>query len=222
MGHFRYLFFDLDGTLADSERGIAESVRYSLRHFGIEENDRSTLIRFIGPPLEDSYHEIYGFTPEQCDEAVRLYREAYLGGNIDMVSCYPGIGTLLRRTQEAGLFNILCSSKPTPMAARVLKTLDLLPFFSLVCGAEIERGISRKSDVVRLTLKELGAKHPGFSPRQVLMIGDREYDITGAADNGIAAAGVSWGFAAPGELEAAGAVYVAQDTGELARFILDS
>lgn len=60
---YKYLLFDLDGTLADPAEGITRSVAYALSHFGIEVKDRRTLYPFIGPPLADSFREFYHFFP---------------------------------------------------------------------------------------------------------------------------------------------------------------
>ena len=61
-----YLLFDLDGTLTDSQEGITRSVAYALEAFGIRETDLAALRRFIGPPLDDSFMEYYGFSAEQA------------------------------------------------------------------------------------------------------------------------------------------------------------
>ena len=51
------------------------------------------------------------------------------------------------------------------------------------------------------------------------MVGDRKYDILGAKANGVASLGVRYGYAAPGELEAAGADFVVQSVEELSRLL---
>ena len=56
------VLFDLDGTLIDSSEGIIKSARYALSHFGLEEPDTEKLYQFIGPPLSDSFRNIYGFS----------------------------------------------------------------------------------------------------------------------------------------------------------------
>ena len=58
---YRYILFDLDGTLSDPGEGITRSVAYALARFGIEVSDRSALYPFIGPPLLDSFAKYYGF-----------------------------------------------------------------------------------------------------------------------------------------------------------------
>ena len=68
-----------------------------------------------------------------------------------------------------------------------------------------------------------GAGRVGFVPgglpprEEIVMVGDREHDVLGAAAHGIGCLGVSWGYAVPGELEDAGALRVVASTDELAR-----
>ena len=50
----RILLFDLDGTLTDSREGIVRSVRYALEKRNRPIPPEDILLRFIGPPLEDS------------------------------------------------------------------------------------------------------------------------------------------------------------------------
>ena len=73
----KYLLFDLDGTLTDPEEGITKAVWLALKHFGIEVKDRTELRPFIGPPLWDQFQEYAGFTREQAEEAVKVFREYY-------------------------------------------------------------------------------------------------------------------------------------------------
>ena len=77
MKQYKYLLFDLDGTITDSESGITRCVEYALNHFGIQVNDLRELSPFIGPPLMDSFKDFYNFTDEQATIAVAKYRERY-------------------------------------------------------------------------------------------------------------------------------------------------
>jgi phosphoglycolate phosphatase-like HAD superfamily hydrolase len=75
MKDYNVVFFDLDGTISDSGRGITNSVKYALRKFGIEETDYEKLRRFVGPPLYASFEKYYGFTNVEAVKAVEYYRE---------------------------------------------------------------------------------------------------------------------------------------------------
>ena len=61
---YHYIFFDLDGTLTDSKEGILNSLRYAFDKLGEPVPPESTLIKFIGPPLQDSFAEFCGFSAE--------------------------------------------------------------------------------------------------------------------------------------------------------------
>ena len=56
----KYVLFDLDGTLTDSEPGIIHSVLYTLERFGIQEKRPASLRRLIGPPLDESFSVFMG------------------------------------------------------------------------------------------------------------------------------------------------------------------
>ena len=58
------------------------------------------------------------------------------------------------------------------------------------------------------------------APEAALMVGDRKYDVTGAAACGVPCLGVYYGYAEPGELEAAGAAAVVQTVAELGERLL--
>lgn len=69
---YKYLFFDLDGTLTDPAEGITNSIIYSLKKFNIEINDRTTLYKFIGPPLVDSFMKFYGFDEKRHGQQLNI------------------------------------------------------------------------------------------------------------------------------------------------------
>ena len=85
------ILFDFDGTLFDTGEGILRSVQYALEGFGIHETDTARLRKFVGPPLLDSFSELYAMTPEQAQAAVARYRERYLPVGIYECTLYPGI-----------------------------------------------------------------------------------------------------------------------------------
>lgn len=71
------VLFDFDGTLFDTGEGILRSVQYALEGFGIRETDTARLRKFVGPPLFDSFTELYGMQPAQAQAATERYRERY-------------------------------------------------------------------------------------------------------------------------------------------------
>ena len=64
------ILFDFDGTLFDTGEGILRSVQYALEGFGIHETDTARLRKFVGPPLLDSFSELYAMTPSAMPAAM--------------------------------------------------------------------------------------------------------------------------------------------------------
>ena len=59
---FTAVLFDLDGTLTDPAEGITNSVVYALKKMGIEPPSKKELLKFIGPPLAESFEKFYCFS----------------------------------------------------------------------------------------------------------------------------------------------------------------
>ena len=74
---YRYILFDLDGTLTDSREGIVHCVRETIQGCGGPVPAEETLLRFIGPPLQDSFIRFCGYSPEKAAEAVERFRLLY-------------------------------------------------------------------------------------------------------------------------------------------------
>ena len=112
--------------------------------------------------------------------------------------------------KEAGATICLATAKPKEAAVLVLGHFDIARYFDVMGGAQEERGIFNKTDVLRDLLHCTGA-----APEQVVLVGDRQDDMRGAAN----CIGVAYGYAKPGELEAFSPVLLAKNTGELLSFL---
>lgn len=62
---YKVVLFDLDGTLVDPVVGITNSIIHAFKKYNMEVKDRSELLKFIGPPLVDSFQEFYGFSKKK-------------------------------------------------------------------------------------------------------------------------------------------------------------
>ncbi len=212
---YKYIFFDLDGTLTDPKEGITNCVKYALEQFGIHETDNSKLMKFIGPPLVYSFREYYGFDEEKALAAVAKYRERFSTVGIFENRVYNGIEDFLQRLVDAGRVLVLATSKPKIFADRIVVKYRLRPYFKLICGSELDGTRNEKNEVIEYAIEKLAI------PRdKILMVGDRKHDIIGAKKCGIASCGVRFGYAEPGELEDAGADHIADDLNELYKIIV--
>ena len=212
---YKYILFDLDGTVTDPGIGITNSVMHALRKFGIIEEDRRELYKFIGPPLADSFQRFYQFSEEEAVLGIEYYREYYRDKGIFENVVYEGMEDLLTSLKETGAELILATSKPEEFAKRILEYFHLDGYFSFVAGATMDEKRVKKAEVITYALERNGI----IDLSQVLMIGDREHDIIGAHETGVKAMGVLYGYGDRRELEKAGADYIAEDIGEIKKFL---
>lgn len=212
---FETILFDLDGTLTDPGLGITNSVMFALERFGIHESDRQKLYPFIGPPLWDSFMRFYGMSREEADRAVTVYREYYADRGLFENTVYPGIPQMLEELRAQGKTLAVATSKPEGFSVKILEHFGLAKFFDRIAGASMDQSRSRKADVIRYALSEL----PQADPRTAVMVGDREHDVLGAREVGLPCVGVLYGYGDRPELEAAGALSIAENVEALKNFL---
>ncbi len=210
--------FDLDGTLTDPKEGITKAVAIALNRFGIRE-EPGNLTHFIGPPLDESFPEFYGFDREQVAVATETFREYYVRqGWLENVP-YPGMAELLRDLQAAGKRLLVATSKPEVTAVRVLEHFGMAQYFDRICGAPLDNQEgARKANVIRSALDWAG---PGWDAGNTVMVGDRRHDVAGAHEVGLPCVGVLYGYGSRAEHEKAGAEFIVEDIPALRQLLLE-
>lgn len=212
------ILFDLDGTLTDSREGIVNSVKYTIEKLGGPVPDPQTLLKFIGPPLQESFMEHCGYSREQAIEGVRLFRERYVPVGQYENEAAPGMREVLERLKARGYLLALASSKPEELCESICRRFGFTPSLSAITGSPVGADWE-KADVIREAMRRL--RLTDADKPSILMVGDRKYDVLGARACGLACVGVEFfGYAAPGELAEAGAAAVVQTAEELEQYIL--
>jgi len=213
----KYILIDLDGTITNPKIGITKSVQYALKHFNIQIEDLNSLCKHIGPPLREGFIEYYGFSEEEAEQAVKKYREYYEVTGIYENEEYEGIEELLRKLKVAGKTMIVATSKPEKFAKKVIEYFHLEEYFDDICGSNLDSSRAEKAEVIHYALEKNGITDLS----QVVMVGDRKYDIMGAKIEGIASVGVLYGFGSPEELIEAGADQIVATVENLYDVLMD-
>ena len=213
---YQTILFDLDGTLTDSGLGITKAVQYALGQMGCEVPERETLFPFIGPPLHSSFKKYYGMDEEASVEAVRLFRVYYnqMGGILEN-QVYAGVRELLAGLKADGKRLCIATSKPDTAAKLVMHHFGLDEYVPEIVGGTDDSDRNTKGKVIAYVLREFG-----IEPATAIMVGDREHDVHGAAENGIPCIGITWGYGDRKELEGAGAKVTFDTPEEVLEFIL--
>lgn len=217
MKKYKYVLFDLDGTLTDPEEGITKSIAYGLEKMGINDIELKDLRKFIGPPLKDTFMKYYDFNEEEAKKAIELQRVYFKDkGKFENI-VYSGIDKLLKNLKEEGYILAVATSKPEVFAIEILEHFELSGYFNFIGGSLLDGNRTKKSDVIEYVMRNLGIIE---EKPYVVMIGDREHDIIGAKANNIDSIGVRYGFAEQEELEEAGANYIVGSVEELREILL--
>lgn len=211
---YKYILFDLDGTLTNPKEGITKCVQHALRYFGIEK-DCDELECFIGPPLKEQFMKFAGLDEQDAEKAVSVYRERFAPVGLFENEIYPGVLEMLAELKNSGKIIALATSKPTIFASQIVEKYGIAPYLDYLSGSELDGTNVEKSAVVRIAMEALGANSD-----ETVLIGDRKHDAEGAKDNKIACIGVNYGFAAKGELESAGITMIADSPEMITRILL--
>jgi phosphoglycolate phosphatase len=195
------LLFDLDGTLTDPRVGIVACLKYAIESMGQTPPGDQELVRFIGPPLQDSLALLPGIdNEERVTRAVAFYRERFAETGLYENTVYPDIPHTLEQLIGRGATLYVATSKPTVYAARIIEHFGLSRYFRGVYGSELNGTRSSKSELIAHLLNT-----ESMPAASAVIIGDRSHDMAGARANRVLAIGVLWGYGTREELVTAGA-----------------
>jgi phosphoglycolate phosphatase len=207
------VIFDLDGTLADSGRGIRNSFVAAFEEMGL--TPPSPELVEIGPPIAQTLKRLLGAEAQRYDEALSIYRKHYARSGVFEASLYPGILEMLRSLSKRGFRLAVATAKLDSFAKILLEDLDASAFFEgRIYGSGPKGEFSDKAELVEFVLRE-----QGFDPAHSVMVGDRSHDVRAAKMNGMKSVGVLWGYGSAAELREAGVTHLAESPLELEELI---
>jgi phosphoglycolate phosphatase len=190
------VLFDLDGTLIDSRRDIAECVNFTLASLG--EGHSPLSIDVVEKMVGDGVRQLLTRAAGPLDEptmtrALGIFLPYYLDHCADSTRLYPQVLETLKALGRRGL--AIVTNKPMAHTEKTLKVLGLDSFFQVVLGGDSLA--TRKPDPgpILEALRRLGV-----SPDQALMVGDSPMDIQSARSAGVRVAAVTYGFRTGAEL----------------------
>lgn len=193
----RLLVFDLDGTLIDSARDLANSVNAALEHMNRPHLPDKIIAGFVGNGaamlVRRSLAEEEKISPDEVhdEELARAYSyfiEHYRDHNLDNTYAYPGVLESLAALGRRHTLAVL-TNKPVRPAQHICEGLGMAKFFKTIYGGDSFP--LKKPDP--MGLKALIAE-AGVTPEQTLMIGDSKVDVLTARNAGAWSLGCRFGF----------------------------
>lgn len=216
MKNYEYIAFDMDGTLMNTYEGVSKAITYTMDKMGKPKPTEQQIRPCIGPPLDDSYKKIFGFTHEEAIEGVAKFREYYRDKGQFECHPYSGITDTLAALNDAGYKLFVATSKLITPALEIVRHFGLDKYFCHVEGTPPGYGDCSKADVLRNAFSSLGITDKS----KVILVGDTKFDVIGAKEAGIECMGVLYGFGSEQEFKENGADYIVETTADIADFFL--
>jgi phosphoglycolate phosphatase len=203
---------DLDGTLVDSLRDIAEAMNDCLELLGLESRRVDEYRYLVGEGIPVLCQRVLGQTyPHMVARLTELSRARYRARPMQHTRPYPGVSEMVARLKTGGVRLAVLSNKPHDMTVRVVRAFWPGDTFEFIQGYVDEE--PRKPDpfhVLRI------CSWLGVAPAETWLVGDTPVDVQAAARSGAVSLAVTWGFRTRADLEAAGATWIVDQPGEVA------
>ena len=217
MKRYDYVIFDFDGTVVDTGEGILKSLQFAFQDQGDSVPDLSDLRKFIGPPIYYSFTTFYGVPESRVNAYIKSYRARYREKGVYECALYPGMLETLRVLRSHGVKLGIASSKPQSLIYDVMQYLGITDLFDAVTGTAFDDSRhASKTDLIESSMKKLGAA----DKRRVLMVGDRLYDLDGAAGADVDSCGVLFGYGSEAEFRAHNATHIIAAATDLLPLVL--
>ena len=182
------VLFDLDGTLLDTTEGVLESTVHAAASLGCDPLPHETMLRFVGPPIQESFMRYYGMDMARAQEAANRFRDYYKENALFKAKPYPGLVETLKALSGSGIAIGVATYKREDYAIQVLRHFGIAPYCKSMHGADNFNRLT-KADIVEMCIGELGA-----DKKEIVLVGDTEHDAVGAANAGVDFIGVTFGF----------------------------
>jgi len=206
------LFFDFDGTIANTQEGVVNALYYMADEMHMENLGESTYQKFIVPAIVDSIARFYpDFPKSRYNEAIKSYQSFYNTKGVYQLKLYDNMEVTLAKLQSDGYKLYVSTVKPESLVKILIPHLGLEKYFSGIYGAtDDETTRNTKQAILRYGLDDANV-----SASDSIMIGDRMTDMEGGKANNVHTLGVTYGFGDRQELVNSGAEHIVNHVVEI-------
>lgn len=202
----RFWFFDLDGTLADTDGDIRLAWKAAIADLGLE--CPSFDEKFVaGPPLEESAKMLFpGIYTDALGAAIReRFGFHYDNDGFPSTVEYPGVLAAVGKIASSGARVFIATNKRLEGASAMARKFGWDRLFEKIYTADMHKddpaiGKMSKTELLAFAMRETGADATGC-----VMAGDTANDFKAAKANSMASIAVRWGYGKPEEIALADA-----------------
>ncbi len=207
------VMFDLDGTLADTGRDLADAVNFTRAHFGLPKLPDVTVLAHVGRGVEYLlHHALPEESPNHFQDLLRVFLERYENHLLDATVLYPDVHEILHFFR--GKRRAVVSNKMHRLTVAVLRGLGVEDCFDMILGGD---SLPQKKPDPALVRRVLS--HFKVPAKRALMIGDGAIDIEAGIRAGVATCGVTYGLGRKEDIISANPDFVIDSLSEITRYI---
>ena len=182
----KYIIFDFDGTIANTNDVIIASWQATFEHYLGHSMPVRTIEATFGETLYDTIDRLLPGTP--VDEVVDYYRTFQDTHQEDYpVYVFEGVRELIAQLRESGRKIGVATSRTINSFSRYMSALDMEGCVDEVVTMEDVTRHKPHPESIDRVMQKLGA-----SPDEAIMIGDTKYDIGCANNAGVESVLVGW------------------------------
>lgn len=184
------LIFDLDGTLIDSKKDLADSVNAMRVWRGLPTLPDEQVSSYVGDGAPTLVRRaLPGASEEELAQALRFFLDYYREHMLDATTLYPGVREALNRLHDARVPLAVLTNKPVRFSVQLVDRLGLTSHFFRVYGGNSFQEKKPHPVGIDNLVTESGAAR-----ERTMMVGDSAVDVRTARNARVQACGVSWGF----------------------------
>ena len=211
---YKIVIFDFDGTLADTQDSILQTVKLTAKILNINNIYESEIKKLIGLPLKTTLKKILNLNDNTISEAIEIYRKHYNEIAENKVTLFKNVKETLSEIYKRKIKMAVASSKGKKSLINILNKHKIFDYFSFVAGEEDIKNKKPAPDIINLILKNLN-----YKPTECLFIGDTVYDIKTGQNAGIDTCSVSYGNNTKIELEKMNPNFIIDNFKQILNFI---
>lgn len=185
---YKYILFDLDGTLLDTTQGVIDAVKITITQYGFSMPSDEILKSFVGPPMQKSMAETFNLDKETALQVANDFRANYKKYSLYKAELYTDVIEMFEKLCNKGFKIAIATNKSHENAEGIIKHFGLDKYCDFYMGSDLT-GKLTKADIVEKCIEVLNA-----DKKQTVLIGDSEFDLIGAKQAGIDFLGVTYGF----------------------------
>lgn len=212
----KLIIFDFDGTLADTESLITQTMQKTIKALHLEPRSREQCRAMIGLPLKETFMRLIPMTDAMGDRCADTYSQIFDRDNRPgVVRLFPHVADTLAALYAHDYVLTIATSRHRESLMEFLQGMQIDTYFRYIVTVNDVAQAKPHPDMVLQTME-----HLNIAPADTLMVGDAVYDIQMGHNAGVHTCGVTYGNGTRADMVACQADHIIDDFGQLGSLLL--